>query len=211
MANQELVKQSHECKDYFQKELLYRLKLPSSVQTPSETPKAPATAVDKPAEESMESLRVSSPEGLSEEGPKSPVTPSPTKQSAPKKKGKVPSPLPVQSGPTSSSSPKTKGASPQEAPGPSRMPKSPTANQQNDYLLSKELARILRHGCYPEISMDNGELTLLAHCTLKKFYMSKNVPDCQKLGMFSYFFFVCSARVFGAINAPPAKDRTSKH
>jgi len=190
VANQELVKQSHECKDYFQKELLYRLKLPSSMQSSHESPNSPSmqSSHESPNSSSTQSSHkspnttiasssnettVEPPTQTNTEetketkilSPKLPLNDPVSKQSDPKKKKR---------GKSSPSPQKAANASPQspavpllplprlpppikDPPGPSQI--SSSSNQSNDYLLSKELARILRHGKYPDITLDSGKLT----------------------------------------------------
>ena len=160
VANQDLVKESHECKDYFQKELLYRLKLPSSVRTPNE-PTEPA--VSSSVEANAESLRK-----VSEEKDEVTCKPHPEatpldsaslpKQNAPKKKNKPKTTAKPSSGTKSPSSVPANSEMPSsDIPGPSHSSNSSPASHQSDFFFSKELARILRHGKYSDIAIDSGK------------------------------------------------------
>ena len=155
VADQELVKESHECKDYFQKELLYRLKLPTSVQSSNEASSPPSASrlVEVTLEPPKNLTNEDTPKGTKTSALNEP----PPKQNDPKKKNKA-KPASSQKGSNASQQSQENGSLLRETPGPSRAPKPSPSHQSNDVLFSKELVKILRHGKYSDIALDNGWL-----------------------------------------------------
>ena len=156
---QKLVQQSHECKDYFQKELLYCLKMSKFI--PSQTSQTAtndgksqpvASTTEGPGNATTNELK-------SSQGPQLQKTPAKVVPPKPKndKKNKAKGNISKNSSASDIQYIRQNSNTSQDSPRPSGARVNSSSDSGSDKNYSVELVRILRHGKYPDIPLDDGE------------------------------------------------------